>query len=118
MNSLDQPREVIDIRDLDRAELLAALYNATHAVGRGALHDLGRDMTVAEARAALDEQRHAQRRLSHLGLIAYFDFLYGRPIKLDVEQDVVDFYLYDNDAGHGTGKRVVEALRQRQRVTP
>lgn len=114
MSSLDQPREMIDVRDIDRAELLAALYNATRPVGRGAMHDLCRDMTVAEARVALEEQRQQQRGLGRLGIIAYFDYLYGRPIKLDVEQDALDFYNYDDDAGAGTGKRVVEALRQRK----
>ena len=103
---LDKP-DAVDISGLDRAELLAALYNATRAYGRGALHDLGRDMTVDEARVAIAERRVEQRGLARLGMIAYFDWLCGRPIKLDIEQDSVDFYLYDNDAGPGTGKPLI-----------
>lgn len=106
---------IVNVKGLDRAELLAALYNATHAVGLGVRDDLRRDMTVAEARQRLHERRSELGPLRRHGLLATFDWVAGRPIKCDVDQDEIDFDVYDNVAGPGTGARVVQQLREKQR---
>jgi hypothetical protein len=90
---------VISIAGLDKAAVLAALHNATCALGLGALHDLGRDMTEAEA----------AEYIKHHGL--RFDYVCGRPIKVDISGDEFDPRLFDRDAWQGAAEKAVEALR-------
>jgi hypothetical protein len=89
----------VSIEGLDKAAVLAALHNGTKALGLGRLRDLGRDMSVAEANGFI--ARHGLR----------FDYLAGRPLKVDLEGDEFDPGLYDRDAGDGQAERVIAALR-------
>jgi len=61
----------IDITGYDKAEVLAALYNASVPLGLGNLHFKNEIMTVEQARDLLKEQ-------------TYFDYLYGRVMKIDL----------------------------------
>ena len=82
----------IDISGVDRAELLAALYNGTSPLGFGKNHDLGRDMTVEEAKDILGK---TEGKFS-------FDYLLGRPLKMwidDTEPNTLQRPdLYDRDS--------------------
>jgi hypothetical protein len=95
----------IDIRGIDKAELLAALHNGTQAVGYGILHDLKRDITVEEARK---DWENMQRRG-----FGTFDYYHGRPLKVSLAGDVMFTFAYDRDAGPGTAERIIAALRSK-----
>lgn len=90
--------EMIDITGLDKAVLLAALYNRSKPQGLGILHARPGDMTPAEA-------------TTHLSTGPYFDYLGGRVLKVDLGGDTLNPWLYDRDNGSGAAARVVEQLR-------
>lgn len=90
----------LDIKGIDKAELLAALHNGTRALGMGILHDICRDMTKEEAARILAETGQTR-----------FDYLLGRPLKVDIGGDEMFAGLYDRDAGDGAAERIVSRLR-------
>lgn len=88
---------VIDIKELNKAEVLAALYNASKAQGMGWLHYDPSPMTVEEAQLELN---------SH----TYFDYHKGRVMKVDLGGDVLDTWGYDRDNGEGAAERALKHL--------
>lgn len=97
----------IDIRGLDKAELLAGLFNASKPQGLGFLAQ-GRNsaMTVDDAREVL---RMAGDR-------PYFDYLRGRVMKVDLSGDSLEPRMYDRDNGEGAALKVVGTIRARLAV--
>ncbi len=90
----------IDISDLDRAAVLAALFNGARAQGLGFLAHQDGDMTVEQAQAILDTGT------------TYFDYLQGRVMKVDLSGDSFDPWGYDRDNGEGAAQSVIRSLRQ------
>jgi hypothetical protein len=89
----------INIAGLDKARIIAALYNASFPLGLGLLQPgCGQSMTVEQA------EQHAARGLN-------FDYLQGRVMKVDLSGDAFDPGLYDRDNGQGAAARVIESLR-------
>lgn len=98
----------IDIRGVNKATLLAALYNNTRPQGMGFLHDLGRNMTEAEAAKILRENAEWDGEVS-------FDYVHGRPVKVGFQGNtLLRADLYDRDAPEGEGicQRIVDSLRK------
>lgn len=91
----------IDIKDINKADLLAALYNNSKVQGMGFMQAKNGAMTSAEAAELLKETHR-------------FDYLHGRVMKIDISGDELKTYLYDRDLGQGAAQRVVEALRAKQ----
>ena len=103
--------EELNIEGVDRAALLAGLYNNTRSAGMGRLHDIGREMTVEEAREIVER---VQKQLSDPFFRGElnFDWVAGRPIKVIFAGDRLQRRdLYDRDAGDGVCVRVLEAVR-------
>lgn len=90
----------IDISGLDRAAVLAALFNGARAQGLGFLAHQEGDMTVEQAQAILDTGT------------TYFDYLQGRVMKVDLSGDSFDPWGYDRDNGEGAAFSVIRSLRQ------
>ena len=88
--------EIIDIAKLNKAEVLAALYNNSKPQGLGFLHHTTGCMKIEEAQAFLDSGQ------------SYFDYLQGRVMKIDLSGDYLETWLYDRDNGQGAA---VEALK-------
>ncbi len=96
--------ETINIKGIDKAELLAALHNGTHALGMGVLHDIGRDMTRDEAADILESFGDTNTYR--------FDYVMGRPLKVRFKDDELhNACLYDRDSSPGACQRVVDSLR-------
>lgn len=90
---------MVDIKGLNKAEVLAALYNNSKPQGLGFLHFDAKDMTVAEAEEILKQTTD-------------FDYLKGRVMKVDLSSDDgFGEWLYDRDNGNGGAQRAVDALR-------
>ena len=88
----------VNIEGLDKAEVLAALFNASKQQGMGFIHTNGRaEMTVSDARELLEKE-------------SYFDYLRGRVMKIKI-QDTLSTWGYDRDNGEGAVARVVATLR-------
>lgn len=90
--------DTINLKGLKKAEVLAALYNASHPQGMGLLHFEPTPMTAEEAESLLKEQ-------------TYFDYLKGRVMKVDLSGNTLDPWLYDRDNGQGAAQRVIDSLR-------
>lgn len=88
---------MIDIRGLDKAEVLAALYNASRPQGMGFLHFKNEPMTKEQAAELLKETQ-------------YFDYLQGRVMKISLATDELEERLYDRDLGQGAAFRAIEGL--------
>ena len=89
----------VDIKGLDKAEVLRALYNQSKPQGLGILHYRPEDMTVKEAGELLKEWTR-------------FDYLHGRVMKVKLEGDSFNASLYDRDNGPGRAEEIVKGLRQ------
>lgn len=94
---------MVSIVGIDRAELLAALYNNSRPQGLGAFHYNPVPMTTEEAASLLQER-------------TYFDYLKGRVMKIELKEGATEIFegLYDRDLGAGACQRVVDQLRQKQ----
>lgn len=90
----------IDITGLDKAAVLAALYNRAQVQGLGFLQAKSGDMTTEEAQAILNDDDNR-----------YFDYLYGRVMKVDLKGDEFNPWLYDRDNGEGAAARALEGLK-------
>lgn len=89
---------MISIEGLNKAEVLAALYNASRPVGMGALRFMDADLSILDA-----------TRIIERGQLD-FDYLQGRVMKVDLSSDEFDERLYDRDNGYGAAFDAVSAL--------
>lgn len=111
----------IDISGVDKGELLAALFNNSRPMGMGVLQaHLGPQvMTKEDAWKVINGSGDDHNRnFPTLGLRKgktelYFDYLYGRPLKVNLTEDMVDPWGYDRDnGGPGTLESIVNELRK------
>ena len=85
----------MDISNLDKATVLAALYNHARHQGMGLLHFDPEPMTVEQAREILAAGQ------------TYFDYVKGRVMKVDLSKDFLDTRLYDRDNGLGAAENAI-----------
>jgi hypothetical protein len=89
----------MNIAGLDKALVLASLYNGSRQQGMGFLDSAGRkQMTVEEAGEIL---KHG----------TYFDYLHGRVMKIDLASDELQTALYNRDNGPEAAERIIDELR-------
>ena len=91
---------MIDISELNKAELLAALYNRAQPQGAGFLYYKPQNMSPAEAQLILDTGR------------TNFYNLYGRMMKVNLSGDELDPWSYNRDNGPGAAEAVIAMLRE------
>ena len=93
---------IVDIDGLDSAEVLAALYNASKTQGIASFFYTPEQMTIDEAREIMKTQK-------------YFDYLFGRVMKLYLtsESKEIDVQLYNRDNGDGAAQNIILELRTR-----
>jgi len=110
----------VSIRGLDKAAVLAALYNASHPQGMGFLHADPNPMTVEEAQKLLkagdDTAQMFGIRLH--GDDFYFDYVKGRVLKVDLSADEFNPWGYDRDNGEGAAEAAISTLRTSNDVNP
>lgn len=88
----------MNIGGLNRAEVLAALYNRAKPQGMGFLHYNPELMTTEQAQGILD------------GGHTSFDYLSGRVMKIDLSGDEVDTRLYNRDNGENAAENATAEL--------
>ena len=94
----------MNIEGIDKAELLAALYNGSEPLGFGFLHATKKDMTYDEARAILDNGD------------LEFDYLKGRVMKIDLsEEKNFETRLYNRDNGYMAAERIIKNIIQKDK---
>lgn len=98
---------LINIKGLDKAEVLLALWNASKMQGMSFL-GFSEPLTLAKAVECVEEARH-------IGISGeeeiYFDYLNGKVMKIDIAPDFIDPRLYDRDNGEGAAQRAIDNLR-------
>lgn len=110
---------MVSIKELDKAAVLAALYNASHPQGMGFLQFDPHPMTVEQAKELLgvgddNARMFGIRRKGDF----YFDYLKGRVLKVDLSGDEFDPSLYNRDNGEGAAEAVINGLRASSDVNP
>ncbi len=94
----------IDIKGLDKAEVLLALYNHSHVQGLGFLQ-MADNYTLKDAKKDLEASAP----------YFYFDYLHGRVLKVDLSKDTFNGDLYDRDCGPGAAQKAIDELRSKNR---
>ena len=95
---------MINIKGLDKAELLVELYNHSHQQGMGMLQP-ARSLSVEDARKLLEQTQS-------------FDYLYGKVMKVDLSGDEFEEWLYDRDNGQGMAQSVVDGMKKKLEEAP
>lgn len=91
---------MINIKGLDKAQLLIELYNHSHQQGLGIMQP-SRSLTIEDAKKLLEQTTD-------------FDYLYGRVMKVDLSDDEeFEERLYDLDNGQGMAQLVVDSMRKK-----
>lgn len=90
---------MIDISKLNKAEVLAALYNNSKPQGLGMLHYNPDIMTKEKAAEILKKTEH-------------FDYLLGRVMKVSLDTDELSVWGYDRDNGDGAAERALKDLKE------
>jgi len=93
----------MDITGLNKAEVLAALYNRAKPQGMGFMHFEARPMTTEEAQALLDSGQ------------TYFDYHKGRVMKIEMgDGDVIHTGMYNRDNGQEAAEKAIESCRKQK----
>lgn len=98
---------MIDIKGLDKAEVLHALWHASHTQGLSFLGFKG-NFTIERARELINS-REDRREKDQYKL--YFDYVDGHVIKCNLTGDTFDERLFDRDCGEGAATEAIEKLR-------
>lgn len=118
---------MINIKGLDKAEVLLALWKGSHTQGMSFLGMMNGGLTLEKAQDMIHQhQVYAFKRSggnpddtakfedwlkTNPRIKLYFDYVEGHVIKCDLSGDEFDERLYDRDCGEGRAAEVIEALR-------
>lgn len=103
MERSEETTSIISLKGLNKAAVLAALYNASKPQGLGFLHYDSTPMTKREAKKLLKHQTD-------------FDYLNGRVMKVNLDGDTLDPWGYDRDNGSGSAKAALDSLSRTRKV--
>ncbi len=87
----------MNIANLSKSKILAALYNNSQPLGLGFLHYDAKPMTEKEAQELLKGN-------------TYFDYLKGRVMKIDLSSDELQTDLYNRDNGPGRAEKIIKQI--------
>lgn len=92
----------ISIAGIDKAAILKALYNASKQQGMGFMDSRGSNAMHIE---------QAEDILKQKGNRLYFDYLFGRVMKVDLSGDTLETWGYDRDNGTGAAANALSNAR-------
>ena len=102
---------MINIKGLDKAEVLYSLYHNSHAQGMSFLGLPQKEFTLEHARELIKETGYDPEGEYRPGCL-YFVYLEGYVIKCDITNDEFDERLYDRDCGEGAAAKAIEYVRE------
>lgn len=102
----------IDISGLDKADVLAALYNGSKVQGMGVFQAVGAPdiMSHDMAQLVIGEKYHDVGS-GYTGQDLSFGYIFGRVLHVDISADEFDPWSYDRDLGAGAAQKVIDQLR-------
>lgn len=102
----------VNIAGLDKAELFAALYNHAKPLGMGRLQYDPTPLTKEAAQKLMEAGDDASRMFPGMSRRnMYFDYVKGRPLKIDLSGDEMETWLYNRDQGENAAEQIVAKLR-------
>jgi len=90
----------MDIKGLDKSEILKALYDNSRPLGLGFLQYKSEPISIEECRELLKKWDH-------------FDYLHGRVMKIRLKGDDLVTRLYNRDNGENAAERIIDSIRRR-----
>ena len=113
-----QQNQALFIGDLDPVDVLYELYSRAMPLGMGRVAEIERRKLGAPTRADFEAEIATNTSTSSSGRkYIKIDYLWGRPIKVNLAEAYLDPSLYDRDAGQGMGALAVAAARGRKVVS-
>lgn len=91
-------KDIIDISNKDKAEVLAKLYNNSHPMEMGMAQYDPTPMTVEFARKLLEKE-------------TYFSYLKGRPLYIDLKDNIIYVSSYNRDNGPQLAQQVISSCK-------
>lgn len=91
-------KDVIDISNKDKAEVLAGLYNNSQPMGMGMVQYDSTPMSIEVARKILEKEIH-------------FEYLLGRPLKISFYGNIIQVYGYNSNNGQDLAQKVISSCR-------
>lgn len=103
---------MIDIKGLDKAEVLYSLWHNSHAQGMSflGLPQTKEGFTLDRAREIIKERGYDPEG-ENRPCCLYFDYVEGHVIKCDITNDEFEEGLYDRDCGEGVAAKAIEYVR-------
>lgn len=96
----------IDIKGIDKAKVLQALYAVAKPQGMSFMHYRAGDLSIDECRILL----------SSAGKDLYFDYVLGRVMKVNLSGDSFDPWGFDRDNGQGAAQAAIDALKRKEAI--
>lgn len=105
----------VDIKGLNKADVLLALYNGSHAQGMSMLAVPQSGVSIEMCREAVTSRDGSGEQGSgHNMKPMYFDYWNGHVLKVDIAGDDFDPSLYDRDNYRGAAADAIQKLRESQ----
>jgi hypothetical protein len=98
---------MVNIKGIDKAKVLAALFNNSKVQGMGFLQASRGPQVMNEATARVAMGNGDDN--GNFGL--YFDYLFGRVLKVNISGDEFDPWGYDRDLGKGAAQRAIDSIK-------
>jgi hypothetical protein len=113
---------MIDVKGIETARLFQELYEHSKPIGMGRLQYVPGPMPIEQAREFIkvaSEMKKEARELikqqdeatKNPRVRIYFDYVFGRVMKVDIGGDEINPALYDRDNGEGAAAAAVAAAR-------
>ena len=104
---------MIDIKGLDKAEVLYTLYHNSHIQGMPflGLPQTKEGFTLNRAKELIKERGYNPEG-ENRPCCLYFDYVKGHVIKCDITNDEFEERLYDRDCGEGAAAKAIEYVRE------
>lgn len=102
---------MINIKGLDKAEVLYSLWHNSHAQGMSFLGLPQKEFTLERAKELIKETGYDPEGENHPSCL-YFDYVDGHVIKCNITGDEFDERLYDRDCGEGAALKAIEYVEQ------
>jgi len=89
----------MNIAGMNKAVILAKLYDSAQPLGLGILHFTPEPMTIEQAQELLDKSSDK-----------YFDYVNGRVMKISLASDELRTDLYNRDNGEGKAEAIIATI--------
>lgn len=123
LKNIDFLENALNIKGVPKEKILAALYNQAIPQGLGILMYEKKEMTEQEAWWIINFRgddncfRAGENPRDMLRNELYFDYLFGRALKVDLSGDCFCSRLYDQNNGENSAKKALKGLiRQKAKI--